>query len=80
LAKERKSILIVEDCVDTRQMIKYALRHAGFKSVYEAADGVEGLKIMQRQPIALVITDWRMPNMDGLAFVQNATSGSRRKF
>jgi len=77
--KDKSKILIVEDCPDTRQMIKFALKQAGFKHVFEAADGKEGLAFLGRQPVDLVISDWRMPKMDGLTLFEAAKESARTR-
>ncbi|KQV86685.1 hypothetical protein ASD15_29330 [Massilia sp. Root351] len=65
-ASERgKTILVVDDNADGRQLLHTLLAPLGF-ALHEARDGVEGLqRILALQP-DLVLLDWRMPNMDGL--------------
>ena len=63
---ERKTrILIVEDDVDVREVVKSALLVLGHETL-EAADGVEGLKVFNERSPELVIVDGRMPGMNGL--------------
>lgn len=60
-----KKILIVDDDDTSRSLIRQTLREC--KNVYEAADGVEALAFLQRNPdTALVFMDILMPRMDGL--------------
>ena len=61
------TILIVDDNVDVRAFAKVFLEHAGY-SVVTAADGEEGLRYyeMHQSSIVLLLTDVRMPNMNGL--------------
>jgi len=77
--EEKRRILVVEDCPDTRQMIKHALKHSGFKNIYEASDGKEALIFLNSNRVDLVITDWRMPHMDGLTFFHHVSAKSLRK-
>jgi CheY-like chemotaxis protein len=64
------TILLVDDNVDIRRLVKAFLEHAGY-SVATAADGVEGLRYYQRNQssILLLLTDVMMPNMNGLDLV-----------
>ena len=59
-----KTILIADDEQDIRDLIAYNLTREGF-SVETAADGKEALAILGKTPVALVILDIMMPEMDG---------------
>ena len=58
------TILIVEDDKEIRQGIEIFLKGQGYR-VFQAADGIEGLKIIEEQDISLAIVDVMMPRMDG---------------
>jgi DNA-binding response OmpR family regulator len=62
-----RKILIVEDEEVLRRFVKISLEFEGFK-VYEAADGQEGMELVQKEMPVLVITDLMMPEMDGITF------------
>jgi len=57
-------VLVVDDDPAVRHMLGRMLVEDGF-TVVEAADGLEGLDQVARQPVAVVVTDVRMPRMDG---------------
>jgi CheY-like chemotaxis protein len=57
-------VLVVDDDEVTRSMISWAVESFGY-SVMTAADGVEALHIVRRDPVDVVITDALMPKMDG---------------
>lgn len=61
-------ILIVEDDREIRQGIEIFLRGQGYR-VFQAADGIEGLKVLEREEIHLAIVDIMMPRMDGITMV-----------
>jgi|UniRef100_A0A7V6A5C0 two-component system cell cycle response regulator len=61
------SILVVEDHPAARQLMELRLRKAGYR-VMAAGDGREALETLKHHFCPLVITDWMMPGMDGLAF------------
>jgi len=66
----RLKALVVDDSSTMRQVVAGYLKLQCF-SVVEAADGQEGLEILEQDPdISLVITDFHMPVMDGFHFVQ----------
>lgn len=67
----RRSILIVEDESDIRSILKEILSDEGFE-VCEAKDGQEGLEHLRSRTFDMVISDIRMPKMDGLEFLQHS--------
>ena len=69
----KKSVLVVEDEQDIRFLIREVLK--AHYIVYEAADGVEAIGVLQQHPPDLIISDVMMPGMDGLTLcdkVKNA--------
>jgi putative two-component system response regulator len=63
-AQSPPTCLIVDDEVRLRQVLVQLMRSDGFQCV-EAANGVEALEVLGRQGVQLVISDLRMPRMDG---------------
>ena len=61
-------ILIVEDTFDIRKLIQAMLAMEGY-TVYEAADGKEGLAQAQQMHPDMIVTDIRMPEMSGIEMV-----------
>ena len=64
-------ILAVDDSPTMRRIIINTLKRAGFEDVTEATDGKDALAKMKVNTFNFIITDWNMPEMDGLAFVSN---------
>ena len=62
---EMNHILIVEDDKDIREGVGIYLKSQGYQ-VFMAADGVEGLEVLDREEIHLAIVDIMMPRMDGI--------------
>ena len=58
-------ILIVEDEMNIRQLVRYNLEKEGFQ-VLEATDGLQGLKMAKLEKPDLVLLDLMLPEMDGL--------------
>lgn len=67
-------ILAVDDSPTMRRIIINTLKRAGFNDIAEATDGKDALAKMQVEEFNFVITDWNMPEMDGLTFVTNLRS------
>jgi two-component system chemotaxis sensor kinase CheA len=59
-----KSILIVEDSITSRMLLKNILESAGYR-VTTAVDGQDGLTTLKTAPFDLVVSDVQMPRMDG---------------
>lgn len=65
------TILVVEDETGIRKAICIYMKNQGYR-VLDAANGQEGLKIMEEEPIHLAIVDIMMPVMDGITMVMKA--------
>ncbi|RDI97566.1 sigma-54-dependent Fis family transcriptional regulator [Dyella solisilvae] len=63
-----KRILVVDNEAKMRRILELSLRALGH-SVAEAVDGLEALASIDEQPVDLVLTDLRMPRMDGIALL-----------
>jgi two-component system chemotaxis response regulator CheY len=73
-------ILVVDDSSTMRRIIVNTLARLGYKDVVQAADGVEAWEAMQNNPdIGVVITDWNMPNMNGLELVKKIRAEDKYK-
>lgn len=64
------NILIVDDSMFMRHIIRKHLNKMGYENVSEATDGISALSIMRRQTIDVVISDWCMPGMHGIDFLK----------
>lgn len=67
-------ILAVDDSPTMRRIIVNTLKRAGFNDVVEASDGKDALAKMKLEKPNFVITDWNMPEMDGLTFITTLRS------
>lgn len=68
-----KKILVVDDSRTTRQVLNFSLTDAGYE-VVEAADGHDALSILERDAFDLVISDLKMPRLDGLDLTRRIRS------
>jgi two-component system chemotaxis response regulator CheY len=69
-ASSSLSCLVVDDQQTMRSLVRTGLQQLGFRSIYEAPDGEEGLRQMLSRPIQLVISDYNMPKLDGLGLLR----------
>ncbi|HEX2870514.1 MAG TPA: response regulator [Polyangiaceae bacterium] len=67
-----KTILVVDDSKAMRLIVRRTLRQAGFGEyeVEEAANGLEALERIGQAAPALVISDWNMPEMNGIELLR----------
>jgi len=72
-----RTVLLVDDSVTMRKIIRNILIGIGITNVLEANDGVEGLQLIKTEAIDLVISDWSMPRMNGLEMVKKIRSNSQ---
>lgn len=73
-----KIVLLVEDSRSARMLTKTALEEAGYV-VLDAEDGVEGLRVLEKEDVDLVLTDLNMPNMNGLEMCAKIQESERHK-
>ncbi|MBX7137035.1 MAG: response regulator [Oligoflexia bacterium] len=77
------NVLIVEDHVQTRHVVRTVLKHIGVRNITEAQDGLAALKLLQERnlprhgtdaapsnPFDIVICDWVMPEMTGVELLR----------
>ncbi|MDR1351347.1 MAG: chemotaxis response regulator CheY [Zoogloeaceae bacterium] len=67
-------ILVVDDFSTMRRIVRNLLKELGFTNVDEAEDGAIALQKLNTETFEFVITDWNMPNMDGLTLLQTVRS------
>jgi two-component system chemotaxis response regulator CheY len=64
------SVLVVDDQMTIRSLVRSGLQQIGISNVEEAADGEQGLRNLIARPATLVITDFNMPKLDGLGLLR----------
>lgn len=69
-------ILIAEDNPTARLLLVKIMKKSGHK-VYEAEDGLKAWEILENDTIDILITDWVMPNMDGLSLCKKIRTRSQ---
>jgi two-component system chemotaxis response regulator CheY len=70
MADPNMKFLVVDDFSTMRRIVRNLLKELGFTNVDEAEDGVAALQKLGSAHFDFVVTDWNMPNMDGLTLLQ----------
>jgi two-component system chemotaxis response regulator CheY len=91
-SKESFRILIVEDDLSTRKLIKRFCIHDGLTNIVEASNGREAINLLKNPPItssgkdsltarkfSLIISDWYMPEVNGLELLKFVRHESKQK-
>ncbi len=68
---EKKQILVVDDETNLRRVLSAQLVRDGY-DVHEAGDGADAISLLKEHHIDLVITDLKMPHVDGMELLRNA--------
>ena len=74
----RKRLLVVEDSVTTRTLMKSILEAAGY-DVLTAVDGQAGWQLLQEKEVDLVVSDVDMPNMDGFDLTEAVRASKKHQ-
>lgn len=65
------SVMIADDQASMRSLIRNGLEQIGFTDVRETKDGEEALRAVISNPVQLIISDFNMPNLDGIGFLRS---------
>ena len=71
--------LVVDDFSTMRRIVRNLLKELGFTNVEEAEDGAAALSKLRQGGFEVVVSDWNMPNMDGLTLLQNVRADAELK-
>jgi two-component system chemotaxis response regulator CheY len=75
------NILLVDDSSTMRKIVGRSLRQAGldFDNIFEAADGLLALEVLEKESVDIVLSDINMPNMDGISFLREKANRPNMK-
>lgn len=71
MANPNTRFLVVDDFSTMRRIVRNLLKELGYSNIEEAEDGAQGLAKLKDGSFDFVVSDWNMPNMDGLTMLKN---------
>ena len=76
MGQEIFSILLVDDEKNERKGIEKLIQKNGYPlEIFQAENGIEALKIFKNRKIDILLTDIKMPFMDGIELIRNVKDG-----
>jgi two-component system chemotaxis response regulator CheY len=73
-----KKFLVVDDSSTMRRIVTNTLARLNYKEVTQAEDGLDAWeKLQQMDTVSAILTDWNMPNLDGLGFVKKVRADKK---
>ena len=72
-------ILVVDDFESMRRIVKQVLNDLGFRDITLADDGATALPLLKSGDFGFLITDWNMPQMEGIDLVKAVRADPRLK-
>ncbi|MDY0072236.1 MAG: chemotaxis response regulator CheY [Thauera sp.] len=79
MSDPKLKFLVVDDFSTMRRIVRNLLKELGFTNVDEAEDGAIALQKLNAGQFDFVVTDWNMPNMDGLTLLQTIRKSPQLK-
>ncbi|APR03302.1 MULTISPECIES: chemotaxis response regulator CheY [Thauera] len=70
MADKNMRILVVDDFPTMRRIVRSLLKELGYNNVDEAEDGQDALTKLRAGGFQFVVSDWNMPNLDGLEMLR----------
>lgn len=64
------TVLVVDDVMTMRRIVRNILRDLQFKHIIDAEDGVAAVRILETQKVDIIVSDWNMPGMTGLELLK----------
>ncbi len=76
MADKNLNFLVVDDFSTMRRIVRNLLKELGYPNVEEAEDGAEALDKLATGRFGFVVSDWNMPNIDGLELLKKIRADS----
>ena len=77
--KLSKPILVVDDIQPARETIINILKVLGYKNFLQASNGKEAIEILKKEDVSFIISDWKMPVLNGLELLKWVRANSKTK-
>ena len=75
----KMKVLVVDDFSTMRRIVKNLLKQIGFTSIEEAEDGQDAYAKLKDGGFGFVVSDWNMPNLDGLGLLKKVREDAELK-
>lgn len=79
MADKNLNFLVVDDFSTMRRIVRNLLKELGYNNVEEAEDGVDALDKLKTGQFQFVVSDWNMPNLDGLDMLKKIRADDAMK-
>ena len=79
MADKNLNFLVVDDFSTMRRIVRNLLKELGYNNVEEAEDGAEALEKLNTGKFQFVVSDWNMPNLDGLEMLKRIRASDTLK-
>ena len=79
MADLKMKVLVVDDFSTMRRIVKNLLKQIGYVNIEEAEDGEQAFSKLKNGGFGFVVSDWNMPNMDGLDLIKAVRSDPQLK-
>ncbi|MEW6602238.1 MAG: response regulator, partial [Nitrospirota bacterium] len=79
MVDQNMKILVVDDFSTMRRIVKNLLKQIGYANIEEAEDGQQAYSKLKTGGFSFVVSDWNMPNMDGLDLLKKVRSDPELK-
>lgn len=79
MADKNLKFLVVDDMSTMRRIVRSILKELGFDNVEEAEDGNDALAKLRAGKFDFVVSDWNMPNLDGLEMLKAIRADDKLK-
>ncbi len=79
MAYKDLTVLIVDDFLTMRRIVRKILRDLDFENIIEADDGSSAVEVLKTTKVDLIVSDWNMPKMTGLDLLKHVRSNEATK-
>lgn len=79
MAYKDLTVLIVDDFLTMRRIVRKILRDLDFENIIEAEDGSAAVDILKTNKVDLIVSDWNMPKMTGLDLLKHVRGDDKLK-
>ena len=79
MADKNLNFLVVDDFSTMRRIVRNLLKELGYNNIEEAEDGAEALTKLKAGQFDFVVSDWNMPNLDGLEMLKQMRADDNLK-